>query len=261
MIMTNENSHDFSHYELCLCPECGLEFEIDKNNLFYFNSETEESVDFKLDFKNEGIGFMPKIRGHIKESYCISCNTHIKTYSINEINLKDYNDSQIINLVKNGIGKHMESVKNKITKEIKCNRHYSINITENSNMLFINGDPAGFTIIDLSKYSSKSEGLFEGYSKVKNDIDEYYNQEIEKLTGYCRYLHNCQYLVEIDLNGHEEMIELISCEVEGKYRNLNSSKSIECPVCFKKIPEQIYRGVPCPKCSEKLILNEDEIIY
>ncbi|MEE1128847.1 MAG: hypothetical protein UHW99_02580 [Methanobrevibacter sp.] len=232
-------------------------------NLFYYNQKTGETVNFELNFDEEGIGFEPLIKGQVKKTYCGNCNNIIYVYCINEINCEEYNESEIIKLVENGIKKYKESLKQrKITKikEIESNREYSINIIEYKNNFFANDNNGACAFVDGSQFKSNEEALIEVYRKAKKRVDMDINRKIKSINDHYNEIQNSKYYIELDLENHDEMTNLISDMVHKRIVTFPSEhQSINCPNCDERINKQLYEGVPCPKCKHEL--DHAEVIY
>ena len=250
-------------HEYLYCDNCEFHFLFDLKNLFYYNQKTGETVNFELNFDEEGIGFEPLIKGQVKKTYCGHCNNIIYVYCINEINCKDYEESEIIKLIENGIKKYKERIKqrtiNKIN-ELNSNREYSISITEYNHNFYATDNESAFAFVDGSKFKTKEEALIEVYHNAKKRIDDNINQKIKSRKDHCNAIQNSKYYIEFDLENHDEMINLISDMVYKRIVTFPSEHQlIDCPNCGEKINKQLYEGIPCPKCKHEL--DHAEVIY
>ena len=248
------------------CPECDFEFEIDQKNLFYYNHKTRQTINFDLNLENIGTGFNPLIKGQVKNTYCPHCDRSIRIYSINEINCSHYNEKNILKLVRDGINEHLEVVKqnylNKI-ENLKSNREFNFLVKEYDTTFLIESEyPECFVIIDINKFPSKTEALIEGYTQIKQKFNAMTEARIKEIFDECIEIQNICHIVEIDLESYDEMINAISLKSQKIIPlRLPKKETINCPTCGNTISKQLYADIPCPKCSNKLLFNEEFFMF
>ena len=85
---------------------------------------------------------------------------------------------------------------------------------------------------------------------------------IKEIFDECIEIQNIFHIVEIDLESYDEMINAISLKSQKIIpRRLPKKETINCPTCGNTISKQLYADIPCPKCSNKLLFNEEFFMF
>ena len=209
------------------CKDCDFKFTDDYLS-FYYNSDSKKTIDYMLLFSTAGIDRDSKIWGDICYSYCANCNKFVETYKILSIELDDYDEEEIIKLVKEGIFNNLDSHKEYIDK---IENKEDLQLIKNGNYLrcYFTDLHSYSEHVRISDFSSEREAILFCLKEARSQ----FHKEIDYMREISQKSYNIIY------------------NVECLYKN-ERKDHIFCPICNKKIPFSINENTPCPKCGGKL---------
>lgn len=216
------------------CGNCGMEF-VDDGRLFYYDSNSDETIDFIWLFSTVGIDEGSKIKGQVNETYCSSCNKFLRVYTIREV---EGDLEGICEIVKIGIENYFNKLNDEINHltEIKNDENFTIEQHENYYLV----EFPQLEDYEYTEYTSRAKRENIIKRAIKDYQKEINNRIRYKKNNYDKHL-NSIYLIE-DKSG----------EIDGEY---NPLEKVNCPECGKEINKYINWDTPCPKCGAELLIG------
>lgn len=209
------------------CFKCHTKF-IDDGRLFYYDSTSNETIDYILVRLTVGCDKDSKIKGYVNQTYCKDCGRFLRVYTISEVEGQFEN---VCEMVRKGIDNHIKKLGEEIQnlKDVLKQKNYVIEKKDSSYLV---------KYPELEYWSYQIFYTDEDIDNVKQYFHEKIEDMIENETIRYNEYKNAIYLVEDKSNSVNEYY---------------SSKKVYCPICGRKINKFIKSFRRCPKCGWILI--------
>ncbi len=222
-----------SFEDIYSCNNCDFEIA-QETELFFYNSDSKETIDYVLIMSTAGMGEGHETKGHVYRSYCKCCDKFVKVYVIYDGGGGDM-AQQVYRGIKNNVGKYEDKIKQ--LKEIKKREKYSLEKIDGFYLInFYELDSCGFMKPIDSQHGEDAV--------VENAINEFHkiiDSQIDSVKNFYQK--------------ESKLINIVVDDSEG-----SSGDFVNCPECGNKIDKYVNEDTPCPKCGGKLTCT-DTIIW